>query len=99
MGSSTTRAPQAPPHLEPTERDGRPAVAVHLADQIVTVAARCPHRGAPLAEGTVVAGAFLECPWHGATFDLRTGKRLRGPACPDLDIVDRTPTGAAPAPD
>jgi nitrite reductase/ring-hydroxylating ferredoxin subunit len=62
---------------------------VSLGDRTVRVPARCPHRGAPLAQGTVT-GTFLECPWHGATFDLRTGRRLRGPLCADL-AVSTTP--------
>jgi len=40
---------------------------------------RCTHRGGPLHEGTVVDGC-LECPWHGARFDLATGRVRRGPA-------------------
>ena len=32
----------------------------------------CTHRGGPLAEGEV-AGHEVTCPWHGATFDIRTG--------------------------
>ena len=32
----------------------------------------CPHAGGPLAEGTVEEGK-VECPWHGACFDLKTG--------------------------
>ncbi|MGK5642086.1 Rieske (2Fe-2S) protein [Streptomyces sp. URMC 126] len=59
--------------------------AVRLADRVVRVPARCPHRGAPLAAG-LVTGTFLECPWHGATFDLRTGHRVRGPQCADLAV-------------
>jgi nitrite reductase/ring-hydroxylating ferredoxin subunit len=61
---------------------------VQLADRVVRVPARCPHRGGPLGEGRVI-GTFLECPWHGATFDLRTGRRLRGPECDDLTIINR----------
>ena len=68
-------------------------VEVRLADRVVRVQARCPHRGAPLADATV-NGAFLECPWHGATFDLRTGRRLRGPECPDLTVVADAPAAA-----
>ncbi len=41
--------------------------------------ARCSHRGGPLHEGTVVDGC-IECPWHGARFDLDTGEVRRGPA-------------------
>ena len=33
----------------------------------------CPHRGGPLSEGTVKEGQ-VTCPWHGLTYDLRTGR-------------------------
>jgi len=39
----------------------------------------CPHRGAPLYEGSV-EGTELECPWHGSRFDLATGHVKGGPA-------------------
>jgi nitrite reductase/ring-hydroxylating ferredoxin subunit len=32
----------------------------------------CPHMGGPLASGQL-AGCVLTCPWHGWTFDVRTG--------------------------
>ena len=38
----------------------------------------CPHRAGPLSEGKVL-GATVTCPWHGATFDLKTGKSLSVP--------------------
>jgi nitrite reductase/ring-hydroxylating ferredoxin subunit len=66
---------------------GEDVLLVRFADRVVRVSARCPHRGGPLVEGRIV-GAFLECPWHGATFDLRTGRRLRGPECDDLTIIE-----------
>ena len=47
----------------------------------------CPHRGGHLACGYVNAKAGrITCPLHGATFELRSGKRLAGPVCPDLTI-------------
>lgn len=39
----------------------------------------CPHRGGPLAEGPV-AGDVVTCPWHGSTFNIKTGAVLSGPA-------------------
>ncbi len=33
----------------------------------------CPHRGGPLGEGTLT-GCVVTCPWHGWTFDVRTGQ-------------------------
>ena len=39
----------------------------------------CPHRGGPLAEGTL-AGGVVTCPLHGAQFDVKTGSVLGPPA-------------------
>jgi nitrite reductase/ring-hydroxylating ferredoxin subunit len=39
----------------------------------------CTHRGGPLSEGEL-AGNEVTCPWHGATFDVTTGKALGPPA-------------------
>ena len=39
----------------------------------------CTHRGGPLAEGAI-AGHAVTCPWHGATYDIRTGEVLGPPA-------------------
>jgi nitrite reductase/ring-hydroxylating ferredoxin subunit len=64
--------------------DGRHLV-VTVEGREVRVPRQCPHHGGPLDEG-VLEGAFLRCPWHGATFDLRSGACLRGPVCPDLDV-------------
>ncbi|WP_171163428.1 Rieske 2Fe-2S domain-containing protein [Streptomyces sp. I05A-00742] len=72
------------------ELPGGKACVVRLGDRMVRVPARCPHRGAPLVDA-LVTGTFLECPWHGATFDLRTGKRLRGPQCADLAVGGEGP--------
>jgi nitrite reductase/ring-hydroxylating ferredoxin subunit len=39
----------------------------------------CTHRGGPLSEGMLV-GTEVTCPWHGATFDVRTGEVVGPPA-------------------
>ncbi len=39
----------------------------------------CTHDGGPLAEGTL-EGTVIECPRHGAQFDITTGKVLCMPA-------------------
>jgi 3-phenylpropionate/trans-cinnamate dioxygenase ferredoxin component len=39
----------------------------------------CSHRGAPLSEGSVM-GEEVECPLHGARFNLKTGAHLCPPA-------------------
>lgn len=39
----------------------------------------CPHDQASLAEGALL-GTTIVCPWHGAEFDVTTGKVLCPPA-------------------
>jgi len=48
---------------------------------------RCSHRGGPLDDGSVVDGC-IECPWHGARFDLETGEVRRGPAAAPQPVYD-----------
>jgi nitrite reductase/ring-hydroxylating ferredoxin subunit/uncharacterized membrane protein len=48
---------------------------------------RCSHRGGPLHDGTIADGC-LECPWHGARFDLETGQVRRGPAAAAQPVYD-----------
>ncbi len=40
----------------------------------------CPHSEFPLSEGTLYPDGEVECCWHGARFDCRTGAVRRGPA-------------------
>lgn len=43
-----------------------------LPDGFCAIDNSCPHAGGSLAEG-LVEGDAVECPWHGWSFDLRTG--------------------------
>lgn len=40
----------------------------------------CTHDGGPLATGRIVNDCEVECPRHGARFDIRTGAALCMPA-------------------
>ena len=44
----------------------------------------CTHAYASLADGFIEDGQ-VECPLHGACFDIKTGKALTAPAAVDLD--------------
>ena len=44
----------------------------------------CTHARGPLSEGTV-EGDQVTCPWHGATFDLKTGECTGPPAYENVD--------------
>ena len=40
----------------------------------------CTHDGGPLVEGKIVNECQVQCPRHGARFDIRTGAALSFPA-------------------
>jgi nitrite reductase/ring-hydroxylating ferredoxin subunit len=76
--------------------------AVGNADgQLFAVTRRCRHLGADLADGSIDADACLVCPWHGATYDVTSGRMTRGPQgvfakVPGLDAGYRLLTKALP---
>ncbi|HET9920722.1 MAG TPA: non-heme iron oxygenase ferredoxin subunit [Ktedonobacteraceae bacterium] len=61
------------------EVDGEPVCLAKVCGTIYAFTDNCTHISGPLNEGEL-DGCVLTCPWHGAQFDVRTGKVLRGPA-------------------
>ncbi len=57
----------------------RELVVCHTRDGVFTVDNVCTHAMARMSEG-YLKGTRLTCPLHGATFDVRTGAVLGGPA-------------------
>jgi NADPH-dependent 2,4-dienoyl-CoA reductase/sulfur reductase-like enzyme/nitrite reductase/ring-hydroxylating ferredoxin subunit len=47
----------------------------------------CPHFGAPLHTGVMI-DRVVKCPWHGASFDVVTGKTDISPALDDLTTFE-----------
>jgi 3-phenylpropionate/trans-cinnamate dioxygenase ferredoxin subunit len=63
---------------------GRTWVAIFNVDgQYYAIEDRCTHDDGPLAEGEL-SGCIIECPRHGATFDITNGKVLTAPALVDV---------------
>lgn len=61
-------------------------VVVNCAGQILAMEDRCSHDDGDLSEGAVdVAACTIECPRHGALFDLRTGRPKTLPAYEPVD--------------
>jgi len=58
---------------------GRRVALFRVGEEVLAVADRCSHDEASLAEGEVFDHT-VECPRHGAAFDLRTGAALSLPA-------------------
>lgn len=65
--------------MEEVQVGAIPVLVVRTARGVQALAARCPHYGAPLAEG-LLAGDRIVCPWHHACFAADTGMQLEPPA-------------------
>jgi 3-phenylpropionate/trans-cinnamate dioxygenase ferredoxin subunit len=59
--------------------DDVPVAIFHLEDGYYAIEDICTHDGGPVAEGPL-EGNIIECPRHGAQFDVRSGAALRFPA-------------------
>lgn len=57
---------------------GRYAVG-NAKDELFGVTRRCRHLGADLAKGSIDRNGCLVCPWHGARYDVGSGRMVRGP--------------------
>ena len=67
-------------HVAVVERTPHGTIAVGIsAGKPFAVSNRCRHLFASLGQGRVVDDGCLECPWHGARYDVATGKMVRGP--------------------
>jgi 3-phenylpropionate/trans-cinnamate dioxygenase ferredoxin subunit len=60
--------------------DGEQLCLVREGEKVYALSDRCPHRDFALSGGDMVNSHVLECPWHGARFDCRTGRVMQGPA-------------------
>jgi nitrite reductase/ring-hydroxylating ferredoxin subunit/metal-sulfur cluster biosynthetic enzyme len=86
--------------------DDRTIAIFHLEDGYYAIEDVCTHDGGPLAEG-ILEGNVIECPRHGARFDVKTGAVLSLPAVTPVPTFEVRVSGdevqvkwadAAPAP-
>ncbi len=59
--------------------EGQRIALFNVEETFYAIGETCPHRNGPLSEGDI-QGTTVTCPWHGAKFDLTTGKVLGPPA-------------------
>jgi 3-phenylpropionate/trans-cinnamate dioxygenase ferredoxin subunit len=69
------------------EINNRWIAVFNVGGEIYAIEDICTHDGGPLAEGKL-EGWVVECPRHGATFDVRTGEALSAPAFEDVSAYE-----------
>ena len=88
--------------LTPGTVKGAGRYAVGNADgDLFAVTRRCRHLYADLAEGSIDDAGCLVCPWHGAKYEVDTGRMVRGPQgifakIPGLGLAFRALTSVLP---
>ena len=68
------------------DADGIMIAVFNLDGEYIAIEDVCPHDGSEIASGCVKKG-ILECPHHGATFNLRSGDVLTPPAYDPLEMM------------
>ncbi|MEE8457316.1 MAG: non-heme iron oxygenase ferredoxin subunit [Acidimicrobiia bacterium] len=67
------------------EHDGLAVAVFRVGDDVHAIGDRCSHAEASLSEGELFENE-VECPLHGAAFDVTTGKPLTLPATKPVDV-------------
>ena len=82
----------APGTVRVFDVDGQAVAVANVDGQFYAFADVCTHDNGPVAEGEL-DGCVIECPRHGARFDITTGAVLSMPAVVDLPVYDLTVEG------
>jgi len=61
------------------EAEGRSIALFNLGGEFYAIDDTCTHEGGPLSDGCL-HGDEVECPWHGAHFNIKTGAVTLDPA-------------------
>jgi nitrite reductase/ring-hydroxylating ferredoxin subunit/rubredoxin len=62
------------------EAAGHALALFRVGNEIRAIENSCPHAGGPLAQGSLCDG-IVTCPWHGWTFETRSGRGVSHPEC------------------
>ena len=67
-----------PGHARLVDVKGKQIALFNVGGEFFALDNTCTHRGGPLAQGQI-SGHNVTCPWHGGTFDVRTGEVVGPP--------------------
>ncbi len=84
LGSADELAKQP---LREVTAGGVKIALVHSDGRFFSISGTCAHAGGPLGRGTLENG-IVTCPWHGWSFDARTGKDIGGKGAVGVHPID-----------
>lgn len=74
------------------EVEGRHVALFRLADGFHALDNLCLHHAGPLCEGRIDMTDVVTCPWHGWSYDIRSGRLVQDPRVGvdrhDVQVVD-----------
>lgn len=65
---------------------GDQVVVINVEGDICALEDSCSHESYALSAGELMPDGTIECVWHGARFDCRTGAVCHGPAIDDVTV-------------
>ncbi len=68
--------------------DGEQVCLVRVGEAVHCMQDRCSHADFPMSDGEMVDDHVIECPLHGAQFDVRDGQALEAPADEPLVVYE-----------
>jgi nitrite reductase/ring-hydroxylating ferredoxin subunit len=72
---TVARVDEVPPGTVKAVTAGdKPIALANCGGSFYATQGKCLHLEGPLGEGKLDDGCLLRCPWHGWTYDVRTGK-------------------------
>ncbi|PKK83155.1 MAG: biphenyl 2,3-dioxygenase [candidate division Zixibacteria bacterium HGW-Zixibacteria-1] len=69
------------------EIEGRTILLAKLNGEVFALQNMCTHDGGLLGDADIIDGQ-IECPRHGARFDIKTGEATQMPAVAELDTYE-----------
>lgn len=73
LAGKTSEIP--PGKMKKVESNGKGILVANVNGNYFAMDDTCTHQGASLCEGNI-EGSTVTCPWHGSTWDCKTGKLI-----------------------
>ncbi|MCS7165634.1 MAG: Rieske (2Fe-2S) protein [Candidatus Calescibacterium sp.] len=67
-------------------KDNLEILLIKVGNSVFAIENKCTHDDKPLSDGKIIDEKIIECIYHGARFDIETGRAMRMPAVTPVNI-------------